>query len=153
VLLSEHRVLESVEQACERFHICSERIFLIGADCGGTMALRLAMMHPELFAGVVSIGGAFPQGDAPLARIRQARRLQILIEHGRGSSTYREAALCEDLRLLHVAGMSITLRQYPSDDEITRQMLADVDSWIMQQIAGTCVGSDESSDPSFYRHN
>ena len=153
VLVSEHRVLECVEKTCERFNICSSRIFLVGSDCGGTMALRLAMMHPDLFAGVVSIGGRFPQGNAPLVRLRQARHLEILIEHGRRSTSYREATLCEDLRLLHVAGMSITLRQYPGEDEITSQMLADVDSWIMQQITGTCIDSNEASDLSFYRLN
>jgi phospholipase/carboxylesterase len=106
-----------------------------------------------VFAGVVSVNGQFPQGNTPLVRIRQARQLQVLLEHCRRSSSYGESDLCMDLRLLHVAGLSITLRQYPCEDEITSQMLADVDAWIMQQITGTCVDSDESNNPSSYRHN
>jgi len=38
------------------------------------------------------------------------------------------------LRLLHSAGMSVTLRVYPGGDELSPQMLADVDRWIIEQI-------------------
>jgi len=38
------------------------------------------------------------------------------------------------LRLLHTAGIFVTLRQYPCGQEISPQMLADVDRWIIEQI-------------------
>jgi hypothetical protein len=42
--------------------------------------------------------------------------------------------VCEDLRLLHTAGLSVTLRQYPCGHELAPQMLADANRWIMEQI-------------------
>ena len=153
ITLSEHRVLECIRQTRTRFHVAAQRIFLLGSDCGGTMAMRIAMMHPELFAGVVSIGGRFPIGLTPLVRIKQARRVQILIQHARHGTGYREAVLCDDLRLMHVAGMSVTLRQYPGGDEITAQMLEDVNAWIMQQVTGARVPSGETTNHSSHEQN
>ena len=68
VLAAEQRVFDSIEATGRRFHIAARRIFLAGFDCGGTMAFRVAMKHPERFAGVLSLGGAFPTGGMPLAQ-------------------------------------------------------------------------------------
>jgi phospholipase/carboxylesterase len=153
IVEAEHRVWDCIEQSRRRFHIALNRVFLIGADDGGTMALRLAALRPQRFAGVISIGGRFPQGNTPLASLKEARGLQVLIEHGRHSSVYSENALCQDLRLLHVAGMSVTLRQYTCGDEITMQMLSDVNSWIMQQVTGVDAEASETDDCSSYKRN
>jgi phospholipase/carboxylesterase len=47
---------------------------------------------------------------------------------------YPSTVVCDDLRLLHTAGLSITVREYPCGDEIDLNMLQDVDRWIMEQI-------------------
>ena len=150
ILLSEHRVVECVELARDRSHVASERIFLLGYGSGGTMALRIGMLYPSLFAGIASIGGPFPIGLTPLTRIKQARHLQILLVQSRESTMYSEATVCDNLRLLHAAGMSLTLRQYPRGDELSDQMLGDIDEWIMAQVIGSNQTSDETSD---YRPN
>ena len=36
--------------------------------------------------------------------------------------------------LFHAAGMSVTLRQYPCAQELSPQILRDVDRWIIEQI-------------------
>src|SRR5687767_7171979 len=35
---AEQRILESIDKACERFHVHRQRIFLAGYESGGTMA-------------------------------------------------------------------------------------------------------------------
>jgi phospholipase/carboxylesterase len=98
------------------------------------MALRLAMSHPDRFAGVISLCGAFPAGGTPFGNLIAARRLGIFLASGRASGDYPATQVCEDLRLLHTAGLSITLRQYPCGQELMPQMLADINRWIMEQI-------------------
>jgi phospholipase/carboxylesterase len=44
-----------------------------------------------------------------------------------------------DLRLLHSAGFSLALRQYPGDDELTTAMLSDMDRWMMERISATAA--------------
>ena len=137
-----HRVFDCIEAARERFNIASQRIFLGGFDSGGTMAFRIALNHPDSFAGVLSCGGALPQGHHPFGRLVEARRLPAFLAMGRDSEVYGPERACADLRLLHTAGVSVTLRQYPCGHELSEQMLRDVDRWIMEQISSPVESVD-----------
>jgi phospholipase/carboxylesterase len=131
---AEQRVFDSIDAAAGKFHFSHERVFLAGFDGGGTMAFRVAMNHPKRFAGVLSLCGAFPTGQTPFGRLPEARRLPVFLAVGRDGRRYSPEDACADLRLLHAAGLSITLRQYPSADEISPSMLHDVDRWIIESI-------------------
>lgn len=135
--LAEHRVFDAVEQARTRYHLSDERVFLAGSGGGGTVALRLALMHPGRFAGVLSLGGRFPRGRAPLARIVECRRLPIFLGYGRDDELFGEDEIAEHLRLFHAAGMCVSLRQYPGSERLSPQMLADMDRWMMNIVTGS----------------
>lgn len=131
---AEERVFDCIEAVRERFHIAPRRVFLAGLFEAGTMAYRVALSQPQAFAGVISLGGRFPKGDRPLRRLDEIRSLPFLLSAGSGGHRYSERAACEDLRLMHTAGMSVTLRLYPCGDELTTQMLADMDHWTMDLV-------------------
>jgi phospholipase/carboxylesterase len=137
VALADERVTEAIETARSRFSIAGGRVFLAGFDCGGTMAFRLAMERPRNFGGVLSLCGAFPAGRTPFSRLTEARRLPIFLTCGRDSRRYPPSAVCDDLRLFHSAGMQVALRQYPCGHGIAPAMLADMDRWIIEQVAGS----------------
>jgi phospholipase/carboxylesterase len=139
VMLAEQRVFDAIDAARRRFHVSPRRIFLAGFDCGGTMAFRLAMDHPHQFAGVLSLCGAFPAGRGALRSLADARRVPIFLACGRDSQHYSSEAVCEHLKLFHSAGLHVALRQYPCGQELSPAMLADVDRWIMEQIAAPVV--------------
>ena len=148
------RVLDAVEKAKAKFNVAPNRIFLAGYDDGGTMALRLAFQHPRQFAGVISIGGALPRGQAPLSRIHEARHVPVFVACGRSGQRYATDEICDNLRLLHTAGISVTLRQYPCGDEVMPQMLSDMDRWVMEQILPPPPATDGLPDhQSFGGHN
>lgn len=136
IAAAEQHVFDGIEIACQRYHVDEDRIFLAGYQCGGTMALRIGLQHPRPFAGVLSVGGPFPTGFAPLAHLRQVRQLPIFLAQGRDSQVYPQQQSCEELRLFHAAAMHVTLRQYPCSDELTTQMLRDMNVWIMERING-----------------
>jgi phospholipase/carboxylesterase len=145
----EEAVWHAVDNAREKFNIESSRIFLAGFGAGGTMALRIGMLYPNSFAGALSIGGCFPSGHAPLARIDEVRQLPIFIANGRESTEYPVERTCEELRLFHSAGMAVTLRQYPCGDELTTQMLHDMDVWIMEHVTGVdCSAESQAFGPN-----
>ena len=131
---AEQRIFACVQTAQRKLHVAPHRVFLAGFDAGGTMAFRLALEHPEVFAGALSLCGAFPTGGTPFRNLTQARRVPLFLAAGRDSAVYPAEQVCQDLRLLHSAGMSITLRQYPCAHEIAPQMLTDVDRWVIEQI-------------------
>lgn len=137
--LAASRVEQCVRLAQRRFNIAPHRVFLAGFDSGGTMALRLAFAQPERFAGVISLCGRFPENTGGLARWSDIRGMPVFLTAGRHSAEYPTDVVCRDLRLLHSAGVSITLREYPCGHELTPQMLADLDRWIIEQITAKAV--------------
>jgi predicted esterase len=68
----------------------------------------------------------------------------LFLACGRDSQRYPSAIVCDNLKLLHSAGMDLTLREYPGGHEISPQMLSDVDRWIMDIVTGAS-GSNGSS--------
>ncbi|HEV3338709.1 MAG TPA: alpha/beta hydrolase-fold protein [Pirellulales bacterium] len=133
--IAEQRTFDAIEMALARFHVSGRRVFLAGYDCGGTMAFRLAMDHPDRFAGVLSLCGRFPSSQTPLRRLSDARRVPVFLACGRDSQSYPTVEVCSNLRLFHSAGMNVSLRQYPCAHEIVPAMLGDMDRWIMEQIS------------------
>ncbi|MDA7980880.1 MAG: dienelactone hydrolase family protein [Pirellulales bacterium] len=131
---AEIRVLRAVELAEARFNIGENRVFLAGFDSGATMAYRLAFAHPERFAGVIAACGGFPSGRRPFARLAESRDLPVLMLYGEQSDVYPAEDACADLRLFHAAGLDITLRQYPCGQSLSKEMLADVNRWIMERL-------------------
>jgi phospholipase/carboxylesterase len=149
ILTAESRVAEAVAEARQRFHVHNGRVFLAGSGAGGTLAIRIALRSPDEYAGAASIGGCFPQGHSPLARLKLARRSRLLIMHCRDSLSYPVQHVCNELSLFHAAGLSVTLRQYPCGDELTTQMLRDLDAWLMEQVTGSrSEVEDEATTPS-----
>jgi phospholipase/carboxylesterase len=137
------RVDQCIEAAKARFNVNPRRVFIAGNGAGGTMALRLALQFPRWFAGAVSLGGPMPLGNCPLKCVNDARRLPLLLATCRQSADYPPARVVEDLRLLHAAGFSLALRQYPGDSALTTGMLADMDRWMMEQV---CVSSPTATN-------
>jgi phospholipase/carboxylesterase len=131
---AEHHIFNALQIACQKFHVSKRKIFLAGFDAGGTMAFRVALSQPQYFAGVLSLGGRFPAGKTPFGNLNFARKLPVFLATGRDSLEYQAEEVCENLRLMHTAGMSITLRQYPCGHELTPQMLSDMDRWIIEQV-------------------
>lgn len=145
---AEQRVFDSIEAAECKLNIAPRRVFLAGFDCGGTMAFRIAMNHPRRFAGILSIGGAFPSGQTPFGQWAQARNLGVFLAFGRDSIDYPPARACDDLRLLHTAGLSVSLRQYPHGHVITSPILGDMDRWMMGEIAANPSPPARTGTPS-----
>lgn len=132
---SAQRVLAAISLAEKRFHIAEDRVFLAGFQAGGTMALRLAWLYPELFAGVISLCGPVPRHHRPLLRFTELRRVPVLLAVGGESSTFGPFQAAQDLKFLHASGVQVMLRQYPGDSVLSRYMLADVNRWIMDIAA------------------
>lgn len=146
--LAQQRVTEAIEHVRERFNIHESRIFLAGRGAGGTMAFRLATREPELFAGAISLGGAFPRTEAPLARVAEARQMPLFVAASCDDETYPPETVCSDLRLLYSAGMSVTLRHYPEDKPYRDHIHGDIDRWIMELIAASGQQSVVPSEQS-----
>ena len=138
-------VFDCISSAKEKFNIAPDRIFIGGYQQGGTAAFRVGLNHPESFAGILSVAGPFPEGQTPLRHLDRLRTLPMFIAHGRDSELYPVEQTCEELRLFHAGGLSLTLRQYPVADELDSQMLRDMDVWMMELVTGQSSSDSEAS--------
>jgi phospholipase/carboxylesterase len=134
VHLAEQRVLDAIDEATRRWNIAPNRTFIAGLQCGGTVALRLALRNPNRFAGAMSFGGPFPTGSAPLAQLHQIRRLPLFLAIMAQTDHYPHDQVCQHLRLFHSAHLRVTINQYLCDSELTTEMLSEMDRWIMDQM-------------------
>jgi len=133
---AETHITHCLEIVQQRFHIHTSRVFLVGHESGGTMALRLAWNAPQNYAGVVAINGPLPAQLRPFRHINELRRVPCLLATSRDSCRYPASRVCRDLRLLHAAGCTVALRQYPGGDGLTTKMLSDLDCWLMELVCG-----------------
>lgn len=131
---SHEAIIAAIDQASAKLNIAPQRIFLAGEGEGGTMAFRIAFERPDLFAGVVSIDGPIPVTERPLLKWTECREMPVFWAHWRNSPTFEQSTLCEQLRLLHIAGFTVNLRQYPSAETLESKVFADFDQWIMEMI-------------------
>lgn len=129
----EDSVFASVRRTRTNLHVHSERIFLVGTGEGAAVAYRLALSHPECFAGVVAINGWLPGRFRPLARLRDCRSLQVLVVHGEWNSRVPVQTARRDVAVLRAGGMKVAFQSYPCAHRLTSPMLADVDAWLVNR--------------------
>ncbi len=131
----EDGVFSAIRRARRALHIHSERIFLMGVGEGASVAYRLGLTYPERFAGIVAINGRLPSGDGyrPLARVKDCRSLRILAVHGEWNARSSVIDARRDIGALRAGGLKVSFQSYPCAHRLTRPMLADVDTWLIQQ--------------------
>lgn len=132
---SETAVWRAIDRVRDRLSVHARRIWLVGHAAGGSDAFRMACRHPDAFAGVVSLGGAFPLDEAAFARIEAVRRMPMLLCCRQESLD--AAHTDRTLRLFHAAGARLAMRIYRGSGELSRTALADVNRWLMDEICGS----------------
>jgi phospholipase/carboxylesterase len=131
------RVHSAIEYAVARAHIAPHKVFLAGRGEGGAMALRLALANPQSYRGALSFGGGLPRGQNILGRLKEARSLPLFLAVGAESLEYPTEQLCDDLKLCHLAWLSVFVKQYhPCADELVVDMMADANEWMMSLVTG-----------------
>jgi len=129
----EDGIFNAVRQTRRALHVHSERIFLVGVGEGAAVAYRVAMSHPERFAGVVAINGWLPGGFRPLARIKDCRGLRVLVVHGEWNGRVPVENARRTVGVLRNGGLKVAFQSYPCAHRLTSHMLADVDTWLINQ--------------------
>ena len=136
------RVEDCIALVQDRWNINPDRIFVAGHSVGGTMAYRLGLEFPERFAGAISLGGRVPRGSRVLKNINRIRKLPLLLSVSPTENGYSTEHALSDLRFLHSAGTTLSLRLYPEGDELTTEMFKDMNCWVMEQF---CVSSSAAT--------
>ncbi|WP_435008301.1 alpha/beta hydrolase [Tundrisphaera lichenicola] len=129
----EDGIFGAVRETRRTLHVHSERIFLVGVGEGAAVAYRVAMAHPERFAGVVAINGWLPGGFRPLGRLKDCRSLRVLVVHGEWNGRVPVEHARKTVSILRAGGLNVAFQSYPCAHRLTSHMLSDVDTWLINQ--------------------
>ena len=132
----EDAVWEAIDTAGNRANVHPDRVFLVGRGSGGTDAFRIACRHADRFAGMVSLGGAFPHTEALFARLAAVRRLPVLLCCRRDAKADVVVTTAMTLRLFHAAGAHLSMRIYQEPHDLAVPILRDVNRWLMDEVCG-----------------
>lgn len=127
----EEGVFHGIRQTRSLLHVHSERIFLVGCGEGAAVAYRLGLTFPEKFAGVVAINGWIPGGFRPLGRLKACRDFPVLVVHGAWNAQVPLSRARRDVSVLRAGGLRVAFQSYPCNHRLDSNMLADVDTWVM----------------------
>ena len=139
----EDGIFGAVRRTRRALHIHSERIFLVGVGEGAAVAYRVAMSHPERFAGVVAINGWLPGGFRPLGRVKDCRSLRVLVVHGEWNGRVPVDQARRTVSTLRNGGLKVAFQSYPCAHRLTSHMLSDVDTWLINQ----CTRQSSAVEP------
>jgi phospholipase/carboxylesterase len=126
----EQRVFDCIAVAQERCRIADHRIFIAGFGTGGTVALRLATLYPECFAGAASFGGELPADNWICPSWHVTHPLTLLLGIAQSASD----SVCRMMELCYTAGITADFREYPETNHLTPPMLQDLNRWMMQIV-------------------
>ncbi len=108
--LREHAaVLQTLRDACRRFSIDTDRVFLTGHSMGGDAAWDIGLAHPDLWAGVIPI---VAQADKYIAFYSENAALVPLYFVGGELDPGKMAANARDLDRYLNRGYNTTLVEY-----------------------------------------
>jgi phospholipase/carboxylesterase len=105
------------------------RVAIGGFAQGATVALRLALPRPELFAGVMSFSGALDDIEAMRPLLPAQRTMPVYMSHG-GFDTRRYERIDATRRFLESEGYTVDFGQYAMGHEISEDVLRDVGRWL-----------------------
>jgi phospholipase/carboxylesterase len=137
--LAEDYLASLVGTVVRRYPVDPERVYVMGFSQGGFMATSLGLRHPELFRGVIPIGGYLGPADWTPERLAvAAKRTSFLLVHSPGDSTvpYREVEAVAAFLRGH--DVPFQLLRYDGGHVLTREVLAAVARWVVD-------GTTESS--------
>jgi phospholipase/carboxylesterase len=127
--------LRAASEAVEEIARSSPRPLLLGFSQGAAMALGVALMRPELAAGVISLSGVPPVLEPQdLAPADKLRGFPVFAAHG-----LHDPLLPIDLGRtvrdeLTRLGLSLTWREYPMGHMVIPQEIDDARAWLSARI-------------------
>jgi len=115
--------------ACDKYHIHSQRLYLIGLGEGAAAAYDFGLELGGAVGGVIALNGALPA-----TRNKGLDGLRMFIGHGESNPVVPVRAARRSTRFLASAGAEVRFQAYPTMDRVSDEMLRDVNRWIMSTL-------------------
>ena len=130
----QEQLQETVARLRRRFHLHTERVFLVGIGEAGTQALATGLSQPDWFGGVAALSSAWPATPRLLARYEELRRKRVLLAVDDRDDETLVDGVERARKLLWTAGMHVTRISCSNAGKTCPGLFRELDRWLMQAI-------------------
>jgi|GEM_PF-733901 len=150
---SEEEILAAIEQVKKIYRVNEKAIFLFGWSKGASSALRLGLLRPDVFRGVVIRSGrliapAELRSESVFDLLERGRNLRLLFVHG----DQDEKAPVEDLRRavakLQAVGADVRLIEVKGGGHGDFDRWPEIFSWLREVLGSDLVELKPPKKPS-----
>lgn len=121
--------------AIEEIARTSPRPFLLGFSQGASMALAVALMRPQLVAGVLSLSGVPPRvGPEEFAAPAALRGFPVFAAHGTQDAIVPIAMGRDSRAELGRLGCEVAWHEYPMGHMVLPEELDDARAWLLARL-------------------
>lgn len=132
---SRKALISFIQAAVVTYNADPRQVYLMGFSQGAIMSAGIALMHPELVAGVVMMSGSvLPEVQPMMAPSEKLQDLPFLVVHGTADSVLPIAHAHASRAFLSSLPVALTYHEYAMGHEIRPESLADIGAWLSQQL-------------------
>lgn len=108
------------------------KIYLMGHSQGGWMTYNTGLRYPKLFDGLIAFGGWVDTVRINAKQIKNAKKLKVLIVHGRNDKSVPFAWAEQSRDRLKAGGLDVTFFDFDGGHEMPEAGVKKVYEWIRE---------------------
>jgi phospholipase/carboxylesterase len=113
-------------------------IYILGFSQGAGYALLSGFKYPELVAGIISIGGIFPETDTEFSMLQEkeianGKKIRVFIAQGNHDPMIPVGTGAKTTEKLKKYGYEVEYQEYEGGHEISLELLKKIYSWIIKK--------------------
>jgi phospholipase/carboxylesterase len=129
--------LNEVVQVLKGKYPISE-VYILGFSQGAAYALLSGFKYPELVAGIISIGGIFPETDTEFSMLQEkeianGKKFRIFIAQGNHDPMIPVGTGAKTTEKLKKYGYEVEYQEYEGGHEISPELLNKIYSWMTKK--------------------
>ncbi len=117
-----------------RYHLHTERVFLVGIGEAGTQALATGLRQPEWFGGIAALSSPWPNEPRLLSRFDELRGKRVLLGVDDRDDVSVVNGVERAQKLLWTAGMHVTTLSCTNGGNSCPGLFRELDRWLMQSV-------------------
>lgn len=133
--LSEEYVLDVLQAVQEVYPVDPANVFLMGFSQGGFLSYSLGLRHPQVFRGVIPIGGWFDPKDFSPAEAAAARTTSFLVCHSPEDEAVPSALSDASVAYLKEQKIPVESFPYAGGHVVSPAVVEKVTHWIAGRLA------------------
>jgi phospholipase/carboxylesterase len=113
-------------------------VYILGFSQGAAYAFLFGFKLPEMTAGIVSIGGLFPETDTEFSMLKgeeiaSGKKFRVFIAQGSHDLVIPMAFGAKTAEKLKKYGYEVECQEYEGGHEVTPELLKKIYSWLMKK--------------------